>query len=378
MADTTVGSERAAVAPSADVGLEPRRRSGRLLGVDVARAIALGGMLLAHYASPEPERRAADPGWLRAIDQAADGRAAPLFCVLLGVSAGLLAARGARDREFVVRGALLMAVGLFIWPYAQAVSLILPHYGLLLMAVPLLRRIPRRLLVPAALVAFAIPTLAAAVMGDDRLRHTPQPDGWGDLLDVAGLVRLLTWTGAYPLVGWVGFVLVGLWLARRALGDRATQLRLLAGGVAIALVQPLVSLVADVPADPPGGLAEGWNAVLDGSAHANRFLWYVLATATAVAVVAACLLVVDRRGRGRVTPLVALGQCALSAYLAHLVIGAELVWPWQDRDHPSLVAQVGVTLAVYLSFAVAATLWRRHHTHGPAEAGLRAAVALVR
>ena len=45
----------------------------------------------------------------------------------------------------------------------------------------------------------------------------------------------LLWTGGYPLVGWIGFVLVGLWLARRRLGDRVVQVRLLVAGAAIAL-----------------------------------------------------------------------------------------------------------------------------------------------
>jgi len=68
----------------------PRPRvSTRLTGIDAARALAFGGMLLAHFAA---SRRSTDPGWLQAVDNAADGRAAPLFCLLLGVGAGLLAA----------------------------------------------------------------------------------------------------------------------------------------------------------------------------------------------------------------------------------------------------------------------------------------------
>jgi len=50
----------------------------RLVGLDIARGVALSGMLLAHYARSVTT---ADPGWLQAFDNAADGRAAPLFCV---------------------------------------------------------------------------------------------------------------------------------------------------------------------------------------------------------------------------------------------------------------------------------------------------------
>jgi uncharacterized membrane protein len=101
----------------------------RLDGIDVARALAFAGMVLAHYVGP---LGATDPGWLRGLTRVADGRAAPLFCVLLGVSAGILAARGTPDHLFVARGLLLFALGLLIWPGVDWVYLILPHYGVLL------------------------------------------------------------------------------------------------------------------------------------------------------------------------------------------------------------------------------------------------------
>ncbi|HEX2118195.1 MAG TPA: heparan-alpha-glucosaminide N-acetyltransferase domain-containing protein, partial [Acidimicrobiales bacterium] len=108
---------------------EGRLRAGtRLVGIDAARALAFGGMLLAHFAAT---RRPRDPGWLRAVDNAADGRSAPLFCLLLGVGAGLLARRGTSDLAFVRRGLVLFAVGLLVWPLVDRVYLILPHYGLL-------------------------------------------------------------------------------------------------------------------------------------------------------------------------------------------------------------------------------------------------------
>jgi len=64
-----------------------------------------------------------------------------------------------------------------------------------------------------------------------------------------------------------------------------------------------------------GGIA----AFLDASAHSNRAAWYVPAGATVVAVTAACLLATPRR-RGATMPLVFLGQLALTAYLAHIIV----------------------------------------------------------
>jgi uncharacterized membrane protein YeiB len=345
------------------VETEARRgtaRRRRLDGIDVARALAFAGMLLAHYVGVIGDR---EPGWLRGLISPADGRAAPLFAVLLGVGAGLLVARGTPDRVLVQRGALLFVVGCAIWPGVDWVYLILPHYGVLLALVPLLRRIPARWTLPAAGVAFVLPSLIVATVSDHRLRGGRQPGQWSELADFGRLVRHLFWTGGYPLVGWTGFVLVGLWFARQQLAKRAVQVRLAAVAGAIALTQPVLAQL-------DGGA--GWAAaLLDGTSHSNHTAWYVLSSATAVGVTALCLLATSSPGGRWRLPLVYLGQCALSVYLAHIVIGETIVWPWRTEAQPSLTEQLAVATAVLAVLTALATLWRQRFARGPVEAVLR-------
>jgi uncharacterized protein len=324
------------------------RTSTRLAGIDAARALAFGGMLLAHFAS---STRSTDPGWLQALDNATDGRAAPLFCLLLGVGAGLLAARGTSDGAFVRRGLVLFGLGLAVWPHVDGVFLILPHYGILLALFPLVRRLPTRWLLPAAGAAFLLPSAVVATVGDLGMRAGGQPSTYAEVLDLPAVLGGILWTGGYPIVGWAGFVLVGAWLVRLPLRRAGTQWALLAGSLAVAATQPLV--------DGP--------AFLDRSAHSNQTAWYVLASATAVAMVAACLLLGDR---ARV--VVPLGQMALSAYLAHLFLGEALVFPWLDRAEPALATQMAVATAVFAGLALAARAWRAGHRRGPVETAVRA------
>lgn len=324
--------------------LAPPRTSTRLTGIDAARAIAFAGMLLAHFAA---SRRSDDPGWLQAVDNAADGRAAPLFCLLLGVGAGLLAARGTSDAAFVRRGLVLFGLGLAVWPLVDTVYLILPHYGILLALFPLVRLIPTRWLLPAAAAAFLIPSLLVTTFGEMGMRAGGQPSTYADLVDLPAVLGGILWTGGYPIIGWAGFVLVGAWVVRLPLRSIRTQLVLLGAGVAVAATQPLL------PAS-------------QAAAHSNRTAWYVLATATAVAVLAACLLLA-----GALRAIVPLGQMALTAYLGHLLLGEALVFPWLRSADPPLVAQVMVAAGVFIAFALAARAWLDKHRRGPVEAAVR-------
>ena len=244
---------------------------------------------------------------------------------------------------------------------------------MLLAVVPLLRRLSSRALLVGAAIAFLVPAVVAAGFDGHRLRAGTQPTSYRELLDVPELVRVVLWTGGYPLVGWVGFVLVGLWVARQRLGDRSVQLRLLLVGAGVALLQPVLAWIhtgiggASTPTTA-GGIA----AFFDGEAHSNRTAWYVLGTATALAVVGAALLVTSHpAGRWR-RPPVCLGQLALSAYVAHLLLGRQLVWAWNDRSAPSVAVQMAVLAVVVIGFAVLATIWRSRYRRGPLEGLLRA------
>lgn len=329
--------------------------------MDAARGVALCGMLLAHYVLA---RETGEPGWLRAAESVADGRAAPLFCVLLGVGSGLYLRRRTSE-QLARRGLVLFVIGLAIWPFVDRVFLILPHYGLLLAVVALCARLRDRWLLGLTAAAWLVPSVVVATGDAHGLRTATQPASYGELLDVGHLVWQLLWSGGYPVVGWVGFALAGLWVARRDLGDRRTQLLLVAGGVGLAATQLLAVPVRSAlltEAEAPGGLT----ALFDSTAHANQLAWYLASAGSALAVLGACLLLAEH------VPLrgaVALGRCALSLYVLHLVIGAVLVWPWLD-DEP-LVIQLTSLVSIIVALTVAAIAWQRTVGQGPLEALLR-------
>src|SRR3954471_19532701 len=140
----------------------PLSRAGRVTGLDVARALAVFGMLGAHFGGVPADVDAAPSSWLGAVN----GRSAILFAVLAGVSVALLTGRtvvpagadlvGARTR-LLVRAAWVFGIGVVL-AALDTVDVILGVYGVLfVLALPFLRWPPRRLLLAAAALAVLTP-----------------------------------------------------------------------------------------------------------------------------------------------------------------------------------------------------------------------------
>ncbi|MEN1975253.1 heparan-alpha-glucosaminide N-acetyltransferase domain-containing protein [Cellulomonas sp. P4] len=320
----------------------------RIAGVDVARGLAVLGMVTAHVGPGGPQ----DP-WPWSLAQVADGRPAALFVLLSGVSVALLsgghaAVTGTRRVQartrLLVRAFLVLAVGVLVELLGTPVAVILPTYAVLFAcAVPLLGTPPRRLLVAAAVVAALSPVLRIAL--DPALERLPGR-AWTEIV-----------TGTYyPAVVWFAYVLVGLAVGRTDLRSTRVRLRLLGTGVALAVVGHGASALLTRAVPPDGTLA----ALVTTEPHSSSPLEVVANTGVALAVLALSLVVADAAPR-LVAPVAATGALALTAYTGHLVaiavLGDDVVW---EPD-----------AATWLAFLVGVTgmcwLWRAAFGRGPLE-----------
>jgi uncharacterized membrane protein len=224
----------------------PPATGPRLVGLDVARCLALLGMVTTHVLDPR------DPSGEIAFGQAvAGGRSAALFAVLAGVSIALVTGRGEPPRGrarlaasvgLVVRAALLAGIGLLLGVPDSGLAVILAYYGVLfVLAVPFLG------LRPPALLALAAGWLVAAPVVSHWLRPDLPPRSFanptpGRLVDeTGGVVAELLLTGYYPAVPWLAYVLVGMAVGRLDLSGRRTPALLAAGGATLAVVAHVVS-----------------------------------------------------------------------------------------------------------------------------------------
>ena len=217
------------------------RSAVRVVGVDIARFVALAGMMATHILPPF-EDGTADLTFAQSV---AGGRASALFAVLAGVSLALTSGRTTpvRGRAFAaaaagvaVRAVLIAAIGLALGEFDSGIAVILTYYGVLfLLGIPFLVLGARWLLALAALWLVVVPVLAHLVRPKLPTFFFDNPS-FESLAEPGRLLGELTFTGYYPAVPWLAYLLVGMAIGRTDLTRwRAPVFLASAGGVLVAV-----------------------------------------------------------------------------------------------------------------------------------------------
>lgn len=384
----------------------------RLVGVDVARSLAIIGMIGAHIGVTGVD----DSGvldWAKPASWGAivHGHSSVLFAVIAGVSLALLSGRDIRPAGgelarvrlgLAGRGLAVFGIGLVLELLGTPVAVILTLWGgVFLLAPVFIAWRVRTLLIVAAALALAGPPLL------ETIRILSVGSG--------GAGAYLVLVGVYPLSVWLAFVLTGLALGRLGLDRTRVALVALGAGLGLAVLGPLVNWLATVGAFGPflaevlsgfwmGGYAleapsvggssvsssvvevggyvplkgsefgggyldrisTGWEQVLSSlfevDPHSGGTLEILGSGGLAVAIIALCVLVA-KRFRPVIVPLAALGSMPLTAYSAHIVSLMLL----QGGPGGYLAPDNLVWAATVGALLVGCTLWTLFLGRGPLE-----------
>lgn len=358
------------------------RPTARLVGLDVARCVALVGMIAVHTVAERTP--SGDLSWAHWL---AGGRASALFAVLAGVALALVTDRpgGRAPRSLlavVVRAGLIAALGLFLGGLDSGLAVILTYYGLLfLVGLPFVALGPRALLVLAGVWAVAAPVASHVLRARPQVppRDFEVPS-FASLEEPLDLLANLTLTGYYPVLSWLAYLLLGMALARLDLRDRAVAARLVVGGLVAAVGAAVLSrllvlspsvreaLVRDYPTgmsaeevieQARGGLfgvtpSRGpWQWLLLDAPHSATPFDLVATGGSAALVIGLCLLLAGAlRGwalRG-LAVLTGAGAMTLTLYSLHVLLHTPDVWPPDDgpeafRWHVLVVLWIGAVFA---------------------------------
>ena len=186
--------------------------ANRNIGLDTARGIAIFGMIATHVVPLVSDSGEATSASIFA------GRASALFAVIAGISIVLSTRRtlvsGGWARAaggLLTRGLCIVVLGLILGLFTTHVAVILVNYGIMFMIATLfLRAGPRTLGVLAFLWIIVTPLISFAVRSHYQLSQAFEIPNVFMLAEPGYLLTAIGLTGYYPVLQWLGYILIGM------------------------------------------------------------------------------------------------------------------------------------------------------------------------
>ena len=349
----------------------------RIEGLDLARALAVFGMILVNYYNLMSISREPEESFVSVLASILEGRAAALFVVLAGIGLSLQTyalkdqARHlqlSKQKTIMKRALFLFVVGFlhsWIWD-----ADIIHYYAFFLTFGLLFSRIPNSGLLLSAVLIALLHLFMMLTMNYEQ--------GWDfetltyvDLWSLEGTFRHLFFNGFHPIIPWIIFILVGLWVGRRLI-DKRWDNGLVASGAAL-----LVFMLAFLESLKLFGESAEMtlSPVMLLTAYEvipPTILFVISSSASAILVISISLFLMSR---WRAAPLLQLlcktGRVSFTLYLGHIIIGLgiaeELGILFKQPD--SVIG--GYSLFFCVVSMLFAHLWLKRFKNGPIEQLMR-------
>jgi uncharacterized membrane protein len=358
--------------------------SARVIGVDVARGLALLGMIAVHifdtlHGDDTPSK----------THQVMAGHALATFVLLAGVSLTFITKRSRTGSllpdaaALTTRALIITLIGLALNSALDPdIEVILPYYGVMfLLAIPLLRRSSPVLIGISIGLVLLAPLVVLATFNTNLPNDEPT---LAALIHPIELFSPLLVTGSYPIVAYMAFICVGMVIGRLDLSNRLVAVRLSVGGAVLAAGSWLLSTLilfqfgglqhlraaAPLKVSPQDAqniilwdpdTVSSWWWLVERAPYATTPFRMVHDLGIALAWLGLTLLITrSRLARRALGPLAAAGAMTLTLYTAHVIV---LEASSFLEDHP--IQLFFVLVYVALSFAA---LWRQRGRRGPLEA----------
>lgn len=355
---------------------KPKHKYHRLVGLDVARGIAIMGMVFVNFmyifshgyvAEIEANEMAMQNHSIMGLLAAGivlivlAGRAASIFLVLFGIGMMLQIKRaGYQFKDEVIvplvkRYIVLIFGGLFFATIWEAD--ILHYIGLYGLIAVWLTKLNRKYLL--------LITLMILVVAEIMRIFFDYGTGWRageigltyeDVWSFTGYWRQMFFNGYHPVLPWLAFVTFGLILGQAELDEKRVQKRMIMFGLGAALLGFILQAVG-VPAEffPP------------------HTLFIILGMANATWVIGLSLYIINMaRIKQMMTSIANMGRLALTHYIAHFFLG---ILPVMVLTNEQMNISFELSFLIALSYLILTiflgNIWLKHHLQGPLEWVLR-------
>lgn len=347
----------------------------RIIGIDVARALAVIGMIIVNFKIVLGENGLS---WVKSFASAFDGKAAATFVVLAGVGLALMTNSSLRNNDsqklqtarirIAKRALFLFVVGLsyiVIWP-----ADILHFYGIYMLAILLLLSSREKTILISAMTLILLYPLLFTLLNYET--------GWNfdtleyhDFWTFNGFFRNLLFNGFHPVMPWTSFMLFGFWFGKQDLNsDRFIKKAFWLSLFAFVVIQILSRLSISFLSEGSEQTASELSEIIGTNPMPPLPIYMFNGIAISILIISACIIIGKRFSTNKI--LLALnktGKLALTFYVAHVIIGMgiiESIHPEKMGNYP-IEFSVGYALIFSLLCVLFATFWLKRRENGPVE-----------
>lgn len=347
---------------------EQQPKKTRIIGYDLARALAIFGMVIVNYKVVMNASKNG-PDWLIWLAGLFDGRAAATFVILAGIGIAMLSKKGIvtqdrerihRDRKTLFKRAIfLFIVGLLYTPLWPAD--ILHFYGVYIVIAALLLTASDRQLW-AGVIGLNIAFLLLILIFDYETGWNFSTLTYVDFWTAKGMLRHLFFNGFHPVIPWLAFLLIGMWLGRQDVENRQIRRRIL-------WIATLTAVIAETLSYILLKIFSGNIGIFFSTEPMPPMPFYIAAGAgTAIVIIMLCLeYTLQYPHTSIVMPLVSTGQLALTLYVAHVVIGMGFIETIGRLENQTLQFAIASASIFFILSVIFSHYWHKQFQRGPLE-----------
>ena len=349
--------------------------NNRIIGIDVARAFAVIGMILVNFKMVLGQH---GETWVQHFSSLLDGKAAATFVVLAGVGIAFMTNSAVNKnnlekiktakRRILKRALFLCVVGLsyiVIWP-----ADILHFYGIyMIITLLLIQSKPKTILYSSIAAVVLYPILMFLFNYESGWNFTTLE--YTDFWTFNGFFRNLFFNGFHPVIPWAAFMLVGLWFGKQNLTDTSFVKKAAWVSFTIFILTQLISKFAiTFLSDGNQNTTEELQTLLGTSPMPPLPIYMTSGSSIAIFIISICVLISKKlENNFIIKALTKTGQLALTFYVAHVILGMGLIEVISDTELGEHSLSFSISYGLLFSFGciVFAIIWTKYKKSGPLE-----------
>lgn len=347
----------------------------RIQGYDLARAFAIFGMVIVNFKIVMNATTGSH--YLLGVASLLEGRAAAIFVILAGVGVSLLTKKARESnnqiqinshrKSLLKRSLLLIVIGLAyspIWP-----ADILHFYGFyIIIGAILLTASNRTLLTFSGL--FIVGFVFLLGLFDYESGWNWKTYEYLDFWSIEGMVRHMFYNGFHPVFPWAAFLLIGMWLGRQNVLEKAVRNRLLIGSLILLAGTEFSShlLINYFTSNPNGLTAEDIISLFGTKPMPPVPLYILSATGSAITFIMICINTSLKHNESNILiPLIYTGQLALTFYVGHVIIGMGFLEAIGRLENQTINFALLSAMIFNIICVMFAYYWKGKYAVGPLE-----------